>query len=153
MSVALQKNARDLPMETMMNRMHRSMTGLIAFILAASFFSPSAFAIKFAIKEEADPLVTPEQCRDQLLSGDFTIVDGKDQKPLLHVARQLAQAIQDLIDRKGSKDEPKAQERFDRAHDDVMRRILDGRWGIDETSENILDDCYYSLHPEADPTD
>jgi hypothetical protein len=117
----------------------------LAFFLATGL---SALAM-----EGPDTPVTFEQCRDQLLSGDFVITqdkqDGKEIKPMPQFARHLARTVQDLIDKKGSKDFPKAVERFDRIHDGLMQKIVDGKLGIDETSENILDDCFYSVHPDA----
>jgi hypothetical protein len=125
-------------------------------VSAAFFFALFllAAARARAVEDESETPITFEQCRDQLMSGDFVVVDErKDLSPQPHVALKLARAVQDMIDRKGSKDETKARERFDRLHDEVIRRILENKWGFDETSENILDDCHYAFHPEADPSD
>ena len=102
----------------------------------------------------AQDTVTLEQCRDQLLSGDFVVTDGgKDFRPLNHVARDFAKTVQEIIDRKASKDFGRSEERFDRVYGATMRKIREGKWAIDETSQIILDDCYFAVHPNADITD
>ncbi|HEX5036035.1 MAG TPA: hypothetical protein VFX30_02650 [bacterium] len=114
--------------------------------LAASLADPPA--------SRAQDTITVEQCRDQLLSGDFIVTDGgKDFRPLNHVPRDLAKTVQEIIDRKASKDFGRSEERFDRAYAATMRKVREGKWAIDETSQIILDDCYFAVHPDADITD
>lgn len=120
----------------------------------AAFCLGLLLALSDVPSSHAQDTVTLEQCRDQLLSGDFVVTDGgKDFRPLNHVPRDFAKTIQELIDRKASKDFGRSEERFDRVYGATMRKVRDGKWAIDETSQIILDDCYFAAHPDADTTD
>ncbi len=100
-----------------------------------------------AMEEAEDAPVTLEQCQAQLLSGDFVVTDSrKDHRPLPQVARKLAKSIQEIIE-KGKKGGP---ERFDRQRAEVLHHVIDGRWVMSETSEDILDDCFFAVHPDAE---
>ncbi|HSA59286.1 MAG TPA: hypothetical protein VLJ37_06330 [bacterium] len=109
---------------------------LFIFLLSVSAWSS---------EETADAPETLDQCLAQLVSGDFVVTDSrKDHRPLPHVTRRLAKSIQEIIERQVG------TERFDRRRQEVLKCVIDGRCGISETSEDILDNCFFAVHPDAE---
>jgi hypothetical protein len=119
----------------------RSLLLLFAVLFTAL---PSAGWAEEAVEEAKDAPVTLEQCRDQLI-GDFVVTDNGKEKPLPHVARKLAKSVQETLD-----DKKNGTARFDRLRREVLERVINGRWTISETSEDILDDCFFAVHPDAE---
>lgn len=121
---------------------------LLAALVLGSLSLPSR---SFATTGDSDVPVTLEQCRDQLLSGEFGVFDlRKEARVMPGVARQFSRIIDEIIARKGTKDFEKSKDRFDRARGNLLERIIDGRWGMNETSDDILSDCFFAVHPEAE---
>jgi hypothetical protein len=106
-------------------------------------------------EEAADGPATLEHCRDRLLAGDMVVTDTRrDHRPVTKVSQRLARSVDEIIEkRNGDKDKKNETQRFDRLRQEVLERVIDGRWNISETSEDILDDCYFAVHPDAEVAD
>jgi len=124
-------------------------TLLLALSLILSFTFNSSKS--WGLESDSDAPVSLEQCRAQLLSGDFSVMDlRRDNRVMPNIARHFAKIIDEMIEHKGEKDVEKGKDRFDRARANLLERIIDGRWGMSETSDDILSDCFFAVHPEAD---
>jgi hypothetical protein len=78
----------------------------------------------------------------------------KDHRNLPQVSQRLARSVDEIIERRnGGKEKKNETQRFDRLRQEVLERVIDGRWNISETSEDILDDCYFAVHPDAEATE
>lgn len=118
----------------------------IAFVLV---FLLGVLPTGWAMEEAQDAPVTLEECRDRLASGDFVVTDGRNgHKPVPQVGQRLSRSVQEAID-----DRRNGTPRFDKLRQEVLKRVIDGRWTISETSEDILDDCFFAVHPDAEVTE